>query len=83
MQEQIKKEVQEIFRKVFVNTTIILFDNLTAEEIDGWDSLSHLELITELETHFKIRFSFEEVMSFENVGQMVSCIFEKAPRKIV
>ena len=77
MQEQIKQEVQAIFRKVFLNPEIILLDTHTADDIEGWDSLTHLELITELETHFNLHFSFDEVMSFENVGQMMHCIAQK------
>lgn len=77
MQEQIKQEVQAIFRKVFLNPEIILLDKNTADDIDGWDSLTHLELITELETHFNLHFTFDEVMSFENVGQMIYCISKK------
>lgn len=77
MQERITEQVQVIFRRVFNNPNIVISTETKADDIKDWDSLTHLELISELETHFKFLFSFEEVMSFENVGQMIDCIAKK------
>ena len=49
----------------------------TANDVDGWDSLSHTLMIVETEKHFKIRFKLKELLSFRNVGDMVTAIQSK------
>ena len=49
----------------------------SADDIEGWDSLSHLRLVTQVEVHYGIRFSTAEVASFTNVGDMARTIVGK------
>ena len=70
----ITSNLTTIFRKVFSNKNISINTFTTASDIAGWDSLTHIELIAEIEDFFKIRFSFNEVVSFKNTGDIIDCI---------
>ena len=71
---QILAEVEEIFRDVLDNEEIELQDATTADDIEEWDSLTHIQLIVAIEKHFKIKFTSKEILSWQNVGQMIDCI---------
>jgi acyl carrier protein len=75
--EEVVKELTRIFRKVFSNDTIILKDELTANDIDQWDSLSHMILITEIEKDFSIKFRLKDLNKMRNVGDMIEIILSK------
>jgi acyl carrier protein len=66
-----------IFRKVFNNDSLVLRDELTANDVDQWDSLSHMILITEIENEFSIKFKLKELNKMKNVGNMVDIIISK------
>jgi acyl carrier protein len=51
---------------------------MTADDVDGWDSLSHVNLNLAIEYGFNIRFSQKEILSFKNVGDLLKCIERKA-----
>lgn len=74
---QILAEVQDIFRDVLDNEDIELQDATTADDIDEWDSLTHIQLIVAIEKHFKIKFTSKEILSWQNIGQMIDCIAAK------
>ena len=71
---QILDEVQAIFREVLDNEEIVLANETTADDIEEWDSLTHIQLIVAIEKHFKIKFTSKEILSWQNVGQLVDCI---------
>jgi len=74
---KILEEVNSIFIDVLDNEEIILNDNTTANDIEEWDSLSHIHLIVAIEKHFKIRFTSKEIQSWDAVGEMIDCITSK------
>lgn len=74
---QILEEVQELFREVLDNEEIVLANETTADDIEEWDSLTHIQLIVAIEKHFKIKFTSKEILSWQNVGEMIDCIAAK------
>jgi acyl carrier protein len=76
-QDQILTELNTIFQSVFRDTSLKVVPATTADDIRGWDSLTHMNLIAEIEKHFSCEFRFDEVMDFQNVGDMVESIRQK------
>ena len=76
-EKDILNEVQVIFRDVLDNDEIVLEAGMTADDIEEWDSLTHIQLIVAIEKHFKVKFTSREIMSWQNVGQMIACIANK------
>lgn len=74
---EILAKVQEIFRDILDNEDIVLAYETTADEIDEWDSLSHIQLIVAIEKEFKVKFTSKEIMSWSNIGKMIDCIENK------
>ena len=72
--EEIFNKLNEIFAEVFDNDELEVTDETTAADVDGWDSLSHIVLISEVEEAFGIHFPMKYVLSMKNVGEMVSII---------
>jgi len=71
------EKLTTIFRMVFEDDDISIAKKTTASDIDGWDSLSHVNLIVAIENYFSIRFSKKELLSFRNVGDLFDCIEHK------
>ena len=76
--QHLLEQLQNVFRKVFQNGSLVIHASTSAKDIKMWDSLTHLELIDSVETEFKIKFSFDEVMQFNTVGDMMNAIETKA-----
>ncbi|HHT98055.1 MAG TPA: acyl carrier protein [Clostridiales bacterium] len=70
----IKKDLEEIFRDVFEDNDLELFDKMSAKDIDDWDSLTHIQLILEIEKAFQVKFTLEEVMKTQNVGEFIDLL---------
>jgi acyl carrier protein len=66
-----------IFQQVFDDDTISIMPETTANDIDGWDSLSHVNLIVAVEAQFGIRFNQKELLTFKNVGDLLRSIESK------
>ncbi len=76
MRAKVMEEINQIFSEVFEDLDITITDTTTAEDIEGWDSLTHLELISAVESTFHIHFNIGEVNSFPNVGSMCDSIIK-------
>ncbi len=74
---QIYARLSEVFESVFDDDSIQLTPALTAKDVDGWDSLTHIRLLLTVERSFKIKFSTSEIGKLENVGALVALIQEK------
>ena len=70
------EKLNEVFRDVFDDEEILVTDITTAQDVDGWDSLMHITLISEIEDAFDIHFQMKDVMKMQNVGEMVDKILE-------
>ncbi len=71
------EKLNEIFCEVFDDEELIIKPEMTSNDIDGWDSLSHINLVIAVESRFNVRFSQKELLSFKNVGDMLRCIEHK------
>jgi len=80
--EQVSEEVQEIFRDIFDDESLVIENNTTAEDIEEWDSLNHINLISAIEKEFNIHFALGELQSLKDVGVMIDMITEKSSKYI-
>jgi acyl carrier protein len=72
-----KETLNQIFRMVFDDDSIEIAPEMTANDVDGWDSLSHINLITAIESKFNFRFTQKELMKQKNVGDLIADIDRK------
>jgi acyl carrier protein len=72
--EHIYTRLTLIFEDVFDEDSINVTPELTAKDVDGWDSLTHIRLMLTVEKAFKIKFSTSEIGKLENVGDLVALI---------
>lgn len=73
----ITEKLNQIFRHVFDDDSIEIEPSMTTGDIEGWDSLSHVNLIMAIETGFNIRFSQKELLTFRQVGDLLEGIAGK------
>lgn len=71
------QQLNEVFTNVLDLDQINLSRETTANDVDEWDSLSHIMLIVAIEKHFKIKFTSREIQTWKNVGEMIDCIEAK------
>jgi acyl carrier protein len=74
--EEILGQLGEVFEDVF-DETIALRESTTAQDVDGWDSLTHVRLMMSVEKRFRVRFSTFEISNLANLGELVSLIQAK------
>lgn len=76
--QEVYRELTAIFQDILDDPTIMLRPELTASDVYGWDSLSHVRLVLAVEKNFRINFSAFEVARLKNVGEFVDLIMAKA-----
>jgi acyl carrier protein len=81
MSEDIVAKLQDVFRKVLNQPSLVLTRELTAADVKGWDSLKHIELIVSVEGLFGVRFKTAEVGSLNNVGDLIDKVTSKLAAK--
>lgn len=74
---EVLSRIQDIFRDVLDDEEIVLSDATTADDIDEWDSLSHIQLIVAIEKAFKVKFTSKEILSWKNIGELVDSILTR------
>ncbi len=75
--EEITSRVTGIFKDVLDDDSIVLRRETTAHDVEGWDSLSHINLIVAIEKEFKIKFDLMELKPLQNVGELFDVIQRK------
>lgn len=75
--DEIVKKLTPIFHEIMENNRIVLIDALTAEDVEEWDSFSHMRLIILVEKVFDIQFSTAEIGRLDNVGSLISLLQER------
>jgi len=71
---EIRARLTEIFREVFDDESIEISNEMTAKDVEEWDSLNHINLIVAVERNFKVRFTTKEVTNVANVGEFVALL---------
>jgi acyl carrier protein len=74
---EIIKQVNNIFIELFEDESIVLSENSDTTNVEVWDSLNHIQVITAVEKHFKIRFDINELLNFQNVGELCQGVQDK------
>ena len=76
---EIYEKLTDIFRDVFFEDDLVLSPETTAEDVDGWDSLTHIRLVLAVSKEFGVKFSASEIGNLKNVGEFVGLIEKKTP----
>jgi acyl carrier protein len=76
--EEVYERLNPVFQDVFDEDELTVTDATTAKDVDGWDSLEHINLINAIEQEFGIKFSMGQVVAMKNVGEMVDIILQQA-----
>ena len=75
--QTVLKELTPIFQNVFENDALVIDENTTSADVEGWDSLAHIRLIVSIERALKIRFAAAEIATLANVGELARVILHK------
>jgi acyl carrier protein len=75
--EEITDKLTPVFQEVLEENDITITREMTAQDIEKWDSLRHIQLISQVERAFGIKFKLREVMSMKNVGDLIDLIHAK------
>lgn len=74
---EIKERLQEIFRDIFDDEELEIREDMSAKDIEDWDSLAQINLIIAIEKEFGVKFNLEEVSKLKNIGEMLTQIESK------
>lgn len=75
--DEILKIVNDVFIDVLDDEDLVLTPETTAQDVEDWDSLTHIQLIVAVEKRFKIKFTSQEIQGFENVGHFCEEVHRK------
>ena len=74
---EIFEKLNEVFRDVFDDPALTVGEQTTAADIDGWDSLMHISLISAVEEEFDVSFPMKTILAMKNVGDMADAVAER------
>lgn len=73
----VREELTTVFRDVFDDESIALRDEMTAKDVEGWDSLTNIDLVVAVEQRFKIKLTTRDVVGLKNVGELIQLVEKK------
>jgi acyl carrier protein len=73
----IQEQLQLIFRDVFKDPNLIINNEMNANQVNNWDSITHLVMISKVEETFKIKLKLKELIKLKNVGDLINLLNEK------
>jgi acyl carrier protein len=79
--DDIKTEIEKISKTVLKANNFSIKDEFTADDIDGWDSLTHITIINEVEKKFSVRFKLKDLNSLNNIGNLIDLTTSKVDQK--
>ena len=78
--QEVFKRINEIFQDVFDDDELVVTDETCADDVEEWDSLRHITLVSAVERAFGVKFSMKEVLEMKNVGEMADILVERATK---
>ena len=75
--EELFNGIQVIFRVIFDEDDMIVEDKTNSDDIEEWDSLNHINLVSAIEKEFEVRFALGELIALKDVGAMIDLITKK------
>ena len=75
--EDIRSSLQDVFRETYDGREIELADEMTSKQVDGWNSVTYIDLICTIEEKFSFAFSTAEIARLQNVGELISVVEKK------
>jgi acyl carrier protein len=78
--QDVLSRLQPIFNDVFDDQSIVIGRESSAETVEGWDSLAHINLVTSIEQEFGVKFALGELQELKNVGEMADLVEVKLNR---
>ena len=76
-ENEVTKRLNKLFNDIFIDSEFVFSRDLTASDIDEWDSLTHINLIVAIEKEFDISFTLDELEQQNNVGDTIDMIINK------
>ena len=74
--DEVYQRLNAVFRDILDDESIELYDDTVADDVEGWDSFEHINLIVGVEEEFGFKIPMGKVVSMKNVGEMVDIILE-------
>lgn len=74
------EKLQEVFRDIFDDDEMVITKEMSAKDVEDWDSLTHMQLIIAVEGEFGVKFTTNEIMGLKNVGEFIDCLERKITR---
>lgn len=75
--KEIIERLTSIFQNVFTDASLVLTDEMTANDVEKWDSLTHMLMINEVESAFDIKFKLKDLNKMKKVGNLIDIIEDK------
>lgn len=75
--QEVLQQIEVIFHEVLRKTDIMLTETTTADDVDGWDSLSNMMIISGIEEKFNCKFKLREIIKFRNIGDLCDALLTK------
>ena len=79
--DKLRDDIQTVFREVFEDDHLVLRDEMTAADVEGWDSLTHINLIIAIEKKLGIKFATAEISRLSDQGQNIGTMLQLVKRK--
>jgi acyl carrier protein len=79
---ELQSELQDVLRRVFDDDELVITDSTSAADVDGWDSMAHINLIIAVEKRFGIKFAASEIAALGQRGQTVGNMIQVLQSKI-
>ena len=73
---EVFEKLTDICRDVFDDENLVITEKTTAADVEGWDSLTHLSLVNELEETYEVAFTLDEVTGSKNIGELLNALMK-------